>query len=351
MEHSCPLFEEAILHNIGETGNGPEVPNILNGTYTPLPGTSKPVCTFLHYMCRSSKTLTLQISDCFMSLEEFVHSWKGVRTSTSSIGPHIGHYKAATQNLQLTKIFHMKLEIPFLGVFAPDRYPKWLDVMIMKKAESNSIGDLRTVVLFDSEANHGNKWIGKFTMNKAVQQGDIATEQYSQTGHSAEDHALKQKLTFNHHKFKCSPLALVCSGLKSCYNRVVHAAVSLALQRIGLPIEFILGMFGLIQQMIHHIYTGFDESALSYGGEHIPSSYCHYLQGLNQGNGAGPTLWSAFSLVNFEILREKCFGTKFCCPITKATLYLVRISYMDDCDLANLMSLFSHFSCYFYYYK
>ena len=52
-----------------------------------------------------------------------------------------------------------------------------LDVMIMKKAESNGIR--RTVVLFDSEVNHGNKWIGKFAMNTAVNQGNIATEQYS----------------------------------------------------------------------------------------------------------------------------------------------------------------------------
>ena len=51
--------------------------------------------------------------------------------------------------------------------------------------------------------------------------------------------------------------------------------------------------------MIHPIRTGFEESTMSYGGDSIPDRYQHYLQGLNQGNGAGPTLWSVLSSVNF----------------------------------------------------
>ena len=127
-------------------------------------------------------------------------------------------------------------------------------------------------------------------MGVAIKNNKIAPEQYSRPGRSAIDHAFNRRLTFDHNAFHCTPFALACSDLKSCYDRVVHAAVSLALQRLGLPIEFILGMLDLIQSMVHNIRTGFGDSSTTYGGEDIPEEYKHHLQGLNQGNGAGPTI-------------------------------------------------------------
>ena len=202
IEMLCPLIEDQILQDIRTLGDGPEVENILNSSYIPPTGMSKPVDTFLKCMQRSSKIPLLEIEDCLMSQKEFVSNWRRVKTATSLIGLHIGHYKVDTQHPKLAQLFHLKLEIPFLEGFALTRYRKGLDIMIMKKAESHGIGDLRTVVLFDSEANHGNKWIGKFSMNTAIQHEAVAMEQYSRPGCSAEDHALNRKLTFDHHKFR-----------------------------------------------------------------------------------------------------------------------------------------------------
>ena len=64
--------------------------------------------------------------------------------------------------------------------------------MILKKANSTDIDKLRTVILFDSEANHTNKWIGRFVMNIAIQNNKIAPEQYSRPGRSAIDHAFSR---------------------------------------------------------------------------------------------------------------------------------------------------------------
>ena len=43
---------------------------------------------------------------------------------------------------------------------------------------------------------------------------------------------------------------------------VVHTVMSLALQQIGLPIEFILGIFDSIQKMVHHIRRGYGDPQL-----------------------------------------------------------------------------------------
>ena len=100
----------------------------------------------------------------------------------------------------------------------------------MKQAQSADIGKLQMIVLFDSEANHGFKWLGAFTMKLAIVSGEMALEQYSCPGRSAIDHALNRRFTFDHYRYCRLLYALACSDLASCYDRVVHAAVSLALQ-------------------------------------------------------------------------------------------------------------------------
>ena len=91
---------------------------------------------------------------------------------------------------------------------------------------------------------------------------------------------------------------------------MVHAAVSLSLQRLGLLIKFIIGMLDSIQKTVHNIRTGFGDSTMTYGGEDILAAYKHHLQGLHQGNGAGPTIWSIVSSIIFKILRERGYGTQ-----------------------------------------
>ena len=173
-------------------------------------------------------------------------------------------------------------------------------------------------------------------MEVAIKNNKIAPEQYSRPEHSAIDQTLNCRLIFNHNAFHwCTPFALACSDLKSCYGRVVHTALSLALQRLGLPIEFILGMLDSIQNMVHIIQTGFGDSSTTYGSKDIPIEYKHHLQGLNQGNGAGPTIWSIVSSVIFEILQDCGYNSTFINSISKATLKLVGFSYVNNCDLFN----------------
>ena len=92
-------------------------------------------------------------------------------------------------------------------------------------------------------------------------------------------------------------------------------------------------MINSIQKMVHNICTGFEDSTLTYGGHGIPEKYKHHLQGLKEGNGAGPTIWSILSSTIFKILWDHRYGTEFVSSITKATLCLLGFSYVDDCDL------------------
>jgi hypothetical protein len=62
------------------------------------------------------------------------------------------------------------------------------------------------------------------------------------------------------------PRALCASDLKSCYDRVVHAISSLAMRRVGMPVEPIICMFSTIQDLEHHVRTIYGDSKKSFGG-------------------------------------------------------------------------------------
>ena len=107
---------------------------------------------------------------------------------------------------------------------------------------------------------------------------------------------------------------LLCSNdAKSCYDRIIHAIASMAMQRLGLPIEPITCMIITIQQMEHIIRTGFGDSDMTMSGAEetdIP------FQGILQGNGSGPVLWLAVSSPLIEMMRTRGHGIKYQTPLS-----------------------------------
>jgi hypothetical protein len=97
------------------------------------------------------------------------------------------------------------------------------------------------------------------------------------------------------------------TDLKSFYDRIVHTAASLSLQRQGIQESEVICMFSTLQDLEHHIRTAFRDSKDTYGGDIwvIP------MQGIYQGNGAGPIIWAVVSSPLLQIMKEEGFGTFF----------------------------------------
>ena len=76
-------------------------------------------------------------------------------------------------------------------------------------------------------------------------------------------------LTLDHFCSKRLCYAITSCDLISCYERVVHTAISLALLCLGIKTEKIFSMFYTIQHMIHRVRTAFGDSDKSYGGDDI----------------------------------------------------------------------------------
>ena len=178
----------------------------------------------------------------------------------------MGHFKAGAQHPNVGWVhFHLSL-IPMSSRYSPQRWQKGIDVMLLKAPEVYFLQKLQTVVLYEADFNQGNKRLGHKAMNMALAQGLISDEQFSCPGRSAQDNALCKRLTFDYFRFKRRPFGMCACDLKSCYDRVAHTAVSLALQSVGIPLEEIKCMFHTIQQLIHCVRTAFGLSEQKFGG-------------------------------------------------------------------------------------
>lgn len=76
--------------------------------------------------------------------------------------------------------------------YSPQRHKKGTDVMLLKKENVFDVERLRTIVLFDMEANMNNKHTGRWAMAAAIKQKQIAIEQYSRPQRKAIDHSINR---------------------------------------------------------------------------------------------------------------------------------------------------------------
>jgi len=139
--------------------------------------------------------------------------------------------------------------------------------MIMKKANSFAIEEQGTLGLLDSEFNHLNKRMQYKAMRLALDQDEIAPEQYSRPDRTCIDHALNRRLTADDRQAKRLCWALAMSDLKGCYDRIVHTAAAMALLCLGVSKATVFSMFSTIQCMIHRVRTAFGDSEGTYGGD------------------------------------------------------------------------------------
>ena len=323
-----PLLEGRLFEDLGLMGDGPKVQEVLNGTYIPPPDTSEATSTWLQSLKIKDPKQRKWLST---SYSNFQQGWKKVKERTSSGELHFGHFKSAIQSSQLGWVHYTMAMIPMHLGFSPSRWKQGTDVMLLKAPEVFFLDKLRTIVLYEADFNHENKRIGKDAMTAALNNNYIAAEQFSRPGRSAQDNALGKRLVFDHYRFLKLPFGMCACDLKSCYDRVVHTAASLALQRVGVPLPRIKCMFGTIQNLTHHVRTAYGISETSFGGS--SKQYKSMPQGLGQGNGAGPTVWSVLSSTVFDVLHTQGYSTNFCSALSLGLLRLCGFSYVDDCDL------------------
>ena len=230
-----------------------------------------------------------------------------MKEKNSSRELHFGHFKAACGNPLNIMSHYMFAEIPFRAGYAMERWRSATNVMILKETGNYDIDRLRTIVLYEADFNHNNKFFGKSIMNHTVPNKRIAKEQYSIPGRKSIDHALNRRLLFDISRYQKSSMAMTSCDLKSCYDRVAHTPALLAMLGYGIPSEPMHSMFHAIQYMKFTTRTAFGDSMQTFGGKE--ANYTSRPQGLGQGNGTGPQVWAVVSSRMFEVLHKRGLET------------------------------------------
>ena len=220
--------------------------------------------------------------------------------------------------------------IPFVAGYTPQAWYDATDVMIPKKADSIAVEQLRIIILYHALFNQANKAIGRALLHHAEQFSQIPPEAYgSRRNHRAIECALNKVLTADIWRQSRRTGALCSNDAKSCYDRIVHSVAILAMRRLGLSPETCHVMIGTLDQVRHHVRTAYGDSASSYGGIEIP------LQGIGQGNGAGPAIWLVVSIAIINMLKAEGFGFQMRTPISHEEFDFVCYTFVDDTDLVH----------------
>ena len=323
-----PLLDGQLAKDLGCYGDGPKVDEVLNGTYLPPLGTTKATQLWLKSLAIPHNSQRQWLTT---SLQNFRQGWKKVKERTTSGDLHFGHFKASVDSSKIGQLQYQMSILPMQAGFSPERWKQGTDVMILKAPEVYFLDKLRTIVLYEADFNHENRRLGKDAMQSALDSDLIAAEQFSRPGRSAQDNALAKRLVFDHFRFLKHPFGMCACDLKSCYDRVVHTAASIALQRVGVPKSRMTCMFETIQNLVHTVRTAYGKSHKSYGG--YSPIFTNMPQGLGQGNGAGPTIWSILSSTVFDVLHSEGYSSTFCSALSLGLLKLCGFAYVDDCDL------------------
>ncbi len=327
-----------LFPSLGPYGLTAAADRILNGTFEPPNNVDYWTAEWLKEMQRPPNYVPMGMQ---RTLDDHAGGWTKAkeRTSSSPFGLRFAHYMAHTHDARLSAIDYQLSTIPIRTGCSPLHWQQGMNAWLLKKPEEFRITKMRTILLYDAAFNQNNKWIGRACMRhaEALQRDRLtctrqamAPEQFgSRKSHQAIDQCLNKRLTFDLSRQLHHPMALCANDAKSCYDRIVHSVASLCMQRIGCPEPAIHTMFETLQHLRHHVRTRYGDSKDSYDAADAATP----IQGLGQGNGAGPTIWALISTPVLNLLRTHGFGIKITSCISGDYLHFVGYCFVDDTDL------------------
>jgi Reverse transcriptase (RNA-dependent DNA polymerase) len=258
-------------------------------------------------------------------------SWSRQKESTSSEpeGLTFSHYKAGALD-PIINAFDARLRgIPYQHGFSPKHWQEITDVKILKKSGVYNIEKMRTITQMDAAFNMNNKQLGRDLLRQAETHQNLANEQYGSRHHHRSSTAATNKvLMMDLLRLKQQAGALCSNDAKSCYDRIVHSVVALALRQQGAPMGPVESMLKTLQNAKHKIRTAFGVLTQHYGGDRATP-----LQGLDQGNRMAPTGWGVISTPLINMMKTAGFGMETLSCLSRQLLSIVCYAFIDDTDL------------------
>ena len=333
---STPFMTNPLVKDFGYLATTPSAENVLNGTYQPSNSTDKYTAKFLTQLRRPAD---LQPINLHVTPKEYQEAWAKARFSTAShpLTPGYPDYIASSQDPTLTHFETNVLNIPIKAGFTTPTWSASTECVIPKKVSAPAVTKMRIINLLDARFNMVNKIFGRRLVQVGETRRMFPWETYgSRKGRRATECALNKVLTADILRCLRQPAAICCNDAKQCYDRIVHSVASLCMQQLGAPKEIPTLLLGTLAELKRHVRTAFGDSPHHYGGIRLPP-----LQGICQGNGAGPSIWLIVSAPIIKLLKSEGFGLKFETALTHERYQFSCFTFVDDTDLVDSPGLYS----------
>ena len=190
-----PLSTVLGFLGIGEVAN-----QILLGTYQPPANIDPYARQLIPHLAMPPSIAQLPPIATFITTSKWIFGWQRAKKRTSS-GPsllHFGQFKAGCLSLPVADFEATMASIPLSTGYSPTRWHQGINIMLLKRPGKFQVDKLCTILLYEPDFNHVNKFLGRAIMHHAEDTGFLAKEQYgSRQGKSAITHALHKRLTFD----------------------------------------------------------------------------------------------------------------------------------------------------------
>ena len=261
--------------------------------------------------------------------------WGRMKESTSSAlsNIHMGHWKTFLKSPELIDFESRTLTLVARSGIPPERWSRGLQVMLEKTEGVSLIDKLRFILLMEGDKNAYNRMlIGYKAIRDLEEINYIPEDQYSQRGSTAEDSKLDNRLTLDISRQMLINMTAISADADQCYDRINHIVLALALRAVCGDANIAKAMLESIQNMKYYQRTGRGDSNT------FLSALDELLQGICQGNTAGPACWIILSSIMIRCYMKAGRGSKIISPISSSTISFMGEIFVDDTDLLNMLT-------------
>ena len=325
-----PFLTEPLLSDFGYLGDSPATQQVLEGIYH-IPPNTDPYARKLIACLRRSPLLPC-ISKS-ISTQDHIQAWNKARPNTASHpgGPLYSDIIAGTKDNEIAAFDAATANLPLYDGFVNSNWTSATECIIHKKANVPAVEKMRIICLFDASFNMINKIIGRRLVQSGEANDMLPWECYgSRKRRRASECALNKVLTTDILRTTHQPASICCNDARQCYDRIVHSVANICMQRMGAPPEVPKLLLGTIAELQRYIRTAFGDSTNAYGAVRFPP-----LQGICQGNGAGPAIWLIVSAPVIEMLKKEGYGLHLESAISKEYFHFLCYTFVDDTDLVD----------------
>lgn len=169
---------------------------------------------------------------------DFVEYWRLAKEKTSSsfLGRHFGHDKAASFSDKLSLLHVSSINLVVSCGHPLAQWKSGVTVLLKKESGNIYIGKLCAICLLEGEFNWFLKLTyAKWMMSSMLQSNTVPVKQIAMKDRVAIDGALQKRMFYDSSNILHEDAVLNSTNAANCYNAVNHSICNLAVQAMGVP--------------------------------------------------------------------------------------------------------------------